>query len=226
MFDRCSKKIDIFIGKIACTVRMFRHGKMHLLPQARRIAQHRERTRRGNSSFLFQLVFWIRSCVFVLRAHISSWLRTRDTTAIHGLNHGWNRVIATCGRIRKKNKLCNSKNNRPTCHPWASVKFWWLTMQMPTDWHATHSLLALLQRMGENATHCFHMPTLDWLKHPSVMDLTGQNCTVHSSCWHASPIQSSQPMLCLSAGAAAVCHHGPGVLCLKNIFELLWQWAG
>jgi len=46
-----SNKIDIFIGKIACTVRMFRHGEMLLLPHARRIAQHRDGTRRGNSHF-------------------------------------------------------------------------------------------------------------------------------------------------------------------------------
>jgi len=32
-------KIDIFFGKIACTVRMFRHGEMLLLPHARRMSQ-------------------------------------------------------------------------------------------------------------------------------------------------------------------------------------------
>jgi len=47
----CSDKIDIFIGKIACTVRMFRHGEMLLLPHARRIMRHRNRTRRGNCRF-------------------------------------------------------------------------------------------------------------------------------------------------------------------------------
>jgi len=46
-----SNKIDIFIGKIAHTVRMFRHGETLLLPHARRIVQHRDRTRRGNSHF-------------------------------------------------------------------------------------------------------------------------------------------------------------------------------
>jgi len=46
-----SNKIDIFIGKIAYTVRMFRHGEILLLPHARRIAQHRDRTHRGNSHF-------------------------------------------------------------------------------------------------------------------------------------------------------------------------------
>jgi len=84
----CSNKIDIFIGMIVCTVRMFRHGDMLLLPHARRIAQHRDRTRRGNSAFFFHFVFRIRSCIFSFRAHISSWSRTRDTTPIHGLNHG------------------------------------------------------------------------------------------------------------------------------------------
>jgi len=46
-----SNKIDIFIGEIAHTARMFRHGEMLLLPHARRIAQHRDRTRCGNSHF-------------------------------------------------------------------------------------------------------------------------------------------------------------------------------
>ena len=40
-----SNKIDIFIDKIACTVRMFRHGETLLLPHARRIAQHCDRMR-------------------------------------------------------------------------------------------------------------------------------------------------------------------------------------
>jgi len=81
------------IGKIAYTVRMFRHGEMQLLPHARRIMQHRDRTRRGNSAFLFDIVFRIWSCVFSFGAHISFWSRTRDTTLIRGLNHGWNRTI-------------------------------------------------------------------------------------------------------------------------------------
>jgi len=72
---------------------MFRHGEMLLLPHARRIICHRNRTRRGNSSFPFQFVFRIRHCIFSARAHISSWSRTRDTTSIRGLNHGWNRTI-------------------------------------------------------------------------------------------------------------------------------------
>jgi len=90
---QCSNKIDIFIGRIACTVRMFHHDETHLLPHARRITQHRDRTRRGNSAFPFQLVFRIRSCVFSFGAHISCWSRTRDTTLIRGLNHRWNRTI-------------------------------------------------------------------------------------------------------------------------------------
>jgi len=36
---------------IACTVRMFCHGEMLLSPHARRIVQHRDGTRRGNSNF-------------------------------------------------------------------------------------------------------------------------------------------------------------------------------
>jgi len=83
-----SNKIDIFIGKIACTVRMFRHGETLLSPHARRIVQHHDGTRRGNSAFLFHFVFRIGSCVFSFGAHISSWSRTRDTTLIRGLNHG------------------------------------------------------------------------------------------------------------------------------------------
>jgi len=88
-----SNKIDIFIGKIAYTARMFRHGETLLLRHARRIVQHRDRTRRGNSAFPFHFVFRIGSCVFSFRAHISSWSRTRDTTLICGLNHRWNRTI-------------------------------------------------------------------------------------------------------------------------------------
>ena len=88
-----SNKIDIFIGKIAYTACMFRHGETLLSPHARRITQHRDRTRRGNSAFPFHFVFRIRSCVFSFGAHISSWSRTRDTTLIRGLNHGWNRTI-------------------------------------------------------------------------------------------------------------------------------------
>jgi len=59
----CSNKIHISIGKIACTVRMFCHGEMRLLPCARRIVQHRDGTRRGNSSFPFHFVFCIGSIV-------------------------------------------------------------------------------------------------------------------------------------------------------------------
>ena len=91
---QCSNKINIFIGKIAYTVCMFRHGEMHFLPHARRITQHRDRTRRGNSAFPFQLVFRIRSCILSFGAHISSWSRTWDTTLICGLNHGWNRTLS------------------------------------------------------------------------------------------------------------------------------------
>jgi len=74
---------------------MFRHGEMLLLPHARRIICHRNRTQRGNSSFPFHFVFRIRSCIFSIKAHISSWSRTRDTTSIRGLNHGWNRTIVS-----------------------------------------------------------------------------------------------------------------------------------
>jgi len=96
MFDRFFHQdwqFDIFFGKIAYTVRMFHHGDMLLLPHARRIVHYRDRTRHGNSSFPFHIVFRIGSCIFSFRAHISSWSRTRDTTLIRGLNHGWNRTI-------------------------------------------------------------------------------------------------------------------------------------
>jgi len=66
-----------------------------LLPHARRITQHRDRTRHGNSAFPFHFAFRIGSCIFSFEAHISSWSRTRDTTLIRGLNHGWNRIIVT-----------------------------------------------------------------------------------------------------------------------------------
>jgi len=93
MFDPSSNKIDIFFGKIAYTVRMFRHGDTLLLPHARRIIQRCDRTRRGNSTFPFHFVFRIQSCVLSHRAHISSWSRTRDATLIRGFNHGWNHTI-------------------------------------------------------------------------------------------------------------------------------------
>jgi len=63
-----SNEIDIFIGKIDYTVYMFHHGEIHLLPQAHRIMQHRDRTRHGNSAFPFQLVFRIWSCIFSFEA--------------------------------------------------------------------------------------------------------------------------------------------------------------
>jgi len=81
------------IGKIDYTVCMFRHGEIHLLPQTRRMIQYRDRTRHGNSAFPFQLMFRIRSCIFSIGMHIGSWSRTRDTTLIRGLNHGWNRTF-------------------------------------------------------------------------------------------------------------------------------------
>jgi len=40
-------------------VRMFHHGDILLLPHARRIVHYRDRTRRGNSSFPFHIVFRI-----------------------------------------------------------------------------------------------------------------------------------------------------------------------
>jgi len=78
-FGRMLQQDRHLIGKIAGTVRMFCHGEMHLLPQARRIVQHRDGTRRGNSAFPFQLVFRIVSCVFSFGVHIGSWSGTRDT---------------------------------------------------------------------------------------------------------------------------------------------------
>jgi len=88
MFDRMPQRDRIFIGKIDYTVCMFCHGEIDLLAQARRIIQHRDRTRRGNSAFPFQLVFRIRSRIFSFGMHIGSRSRTQDTTLIRGLNHG------------------------------------------------------------------------------------------------------------------------------------------
>jgi len=85
---KCSNGIDISIDKIAHTVRMFCHCNVLLSPQVHMIVQHRDRTRRGNSSFHSLLVFRIRSCVLFLGMHISSRSRTRDTTLIRGPNHG------------------------------------------------------------------------------------------------------------------------------------------
>jgi len=125
---KCSNEIDIFIGKIAYTVCMFHHGEIQLLPHAPRIAQHRDRTRRWNSAFPFQLVFRILSCVFSFGAHISSWSRTRDATLIRGLNHAWNRAfikikkglrwtVHTHFPWRGAGSLCrNPGRNRPSCY--------------------------------------------------------------------------------------------------------------
>jgi len=92
-FDLMLQQDWHLIGKIDYTVCMFRHGEIHLLLQVRRIAQHRDRTRRGNLAHPFQLVFRIWSCIFSFGMHISSWSRTCDTTLIRGLNHGWNRAF-------------------------------------------------------------------------------------------------------------------------------------
>jgi len=93
MFAQILQQDWHLIGKIAYTVHILRHGDIHLLPQARRITQQRDRTRRGNSAFLFHFVFRIRSCIFSFGMHIGSGSRTWDTTLIRGLNHGWNRII-------------------------------------------------------------------------------------------------------------------------------------
>jgi len=47
-----SNEIDIFIGKIHHTVRMFCHDDAHLLPQAHRNAHCHDRTRRGKHHFV------------------------------------------------------------------------------------------------------------------------------------------------------------------------------
>ena len=91
----CSNEIDILNGNIDCAVRMFRHCDALLLPQVLRIAQHRDETRRGNSSFCSLLVFRIGSCILFLGMYISSRSRIGDTTLIRGLNHGWNHTLIT-----------------------------------------------------------------------------------------------------------------------------------
>jgi len=53
------EKIQDPISEIAHTVRMFHHGDVLLLPHAHRTAQHRDRTRRGNSAFPFHFAFRI-----------------------------------------------------------------------------------------------------------------------------------------------------------------------
>ena len=62
MFVECSNKIDIFIGKIDCMVRMFCHCNTLLLPQVGRNAQHCDRTRLGFPScvpdWILHLVPW------------------------------------------------------------------------------------------------------------------------------------------------------------------------
>jgi len=81
------------IGKIDHAVRMFHHCDTLLLPQVRGNAQHRDRTWRGNSSFRSLRMFRIRSCILLLGMHSSSGSRTRDTTCVLRLNHGWNRTF-------------------------------------------------------------------------------------------------------------------------------------
>jgi len=95
MFIEHSNKIDIFLGKIHHMVCMFRHCNVLLLPKVCRNVQHRDRTWRGNSSFFSRLMFRIQSCILFLGIHSSSRSRTRDTTLIRGLNHGWNRTFVT-----------------------------------------------------------------------------------------------------------------------------------
>jgi len=58
-FVQHANEVDILIGQIAHMVHMFHHGDVLLLPHARRIVQHRDRTQHGNSVFPFQLVFRI-----------------------------------------------------------------------------------------------------------------------------------------------------------------------
>jgi len=75
-----SNKIDIFIGKIAYTAHMFCHGEMLLLPHARSVVQHRDRTRRGNSHFrstlcsALNLVSFPSGRTSVLGLELGTWL--------------------------------------------------------------------------------------------------------------------------------------------------------
>jgi len=151
VWSNASNKIDIFVDKIANTVRMFRHGEMLLLPHARMIIRHRNRTRRGNSSFPFHFVSRIRLCIFSIRAHISSWSRTRDTTSIRGLNHGWNRTIA----------------KRMTHNLFVILQFSFGSL-VSLDWDATFSIvvrprLCCLQQQEENWIH-WHL----WIAKPQI----------------------------------------------------------
>jgi len=89
------------IGKIDYKVRMFRHCSVLLLPQVHRDVQHRDRTRRGNSTLRSLWMFRFGSCILFLGIHSSSGSRTRDTTRILGLNHGWNHAfIKVLGSVR------------------------------------------------------------------------------------------------------------------------------
>jgi len=113
-----SNKIDIFIGKIAHTVRMFCHGDMLLLPHARRITQHRDGTLRGNSACPFHFVFWIGSCIFSFR--VTSALGLELGTRLWFVN--WiTGEIAPLSCWHKAWCLC--KGDQQLCHPLSTLSF-------------------------------------------------------------------------------------------------------
>jgi len=144
---------------------MFRHCNMLLSPQVRRIAQHRDRTRRGNSSFCSLLVIQLRSCIFILGMHSGSRSRTRDMTLIRGLNHGWNHTFVidiACLPWADLNRQTGRPNrilstDQSVEHPFLSltIRDWHVPNGMPileslsTD-RLNKMMLTQSQSLGEN----------------------------------------------------------------------------
>jgi len=199
-----SNKIDIFVGKIDCTACMFHHGDMLLLPHARRIMQHRDRTRCGNSAFPFHFVFRIGSCIFSFGVHISSWSRTWDTTLIRGLNHGWNRTIVNFGYmlnlpfLRKtqffdgecsvhKQNCATSPFGKPALKLWESLLMNCLIACQMSSWH--NAQIAVGGSNNPDPTHNFlSTPTMKSAVHAD----TGDVCTGMQS--RRPPALTSQSM--------------------------------
>jgi len=90
MFVNYLSKIDIsltrLITRCACLIIVI----SSLLPPICRNVQHCDRRHRGNSSPHSLRMFRFESCILFLGMHSGSGSRTRTTTQILAMNHGWN----------------------------------------------------------------------------------------------------------------------------------------